>query len=601
MSLLAKLTALTDLNLSDNSISSLTSLSGLTALTNLDLSDNTKIKDVLPLTDLSNLTSLDLTGNTGLTQEKASVLYILTPPQGQTTVTGVIVPTNAELVVFANTNLEAAVRSKLGLSTGYPVSKSGIAKMTSLTATRKEIDDLTGLAEATGLTSLDLGDNDIVNLGRLQGLSNLETLDLADNAIENFGSLTGLGSLETLDLGQNEIVNLPGNLTGLSSLGTLDLADNQIQNVSSLTDLSSLTSLDLKNNNLGDVEPLSTMTTLKKLYLRGNTALSNVKLLVDLKATAKTSIDITLPRPVRITDDNLATAVRNALNSRHSFNLQAGDSVFPEDMALLTTFTASNPVQGEEIENLTGLEAATNLTSLNLSGNDFSSLTPLAKLVLLETLDLSENDISSISSLAKLTALTTLNLSMNRISSLTTLSKLTALTDLNLSENSISSLTSLSSLTALTTLNLSNNDRIRDVFPLVGLTALRTLNLDGNDDITNAKVLYPLLQAGTAILPVSLMVPTTADIVVFENAALETAVRTALRLPKGYPVFKTGPDPIKGIDDLTSLTATRKAIDDLTGLEEATNLTTLDLGDNAIVNLGPLSGFDEPDEFGSGR
>ena len=592
---LAKLTALTDLNLSDNSISSLTSLSGLTALTNLDLSDNTKIKDVLPLTDLSNLTSLDLTGNTGLTQEKASVLYILTPPQGQTTVTGVIVPTNAELVVFANTNLEAAVRSKLGLSTGYPVSKSGIAKMTSLTATRKEIDDLTGLEEATGLTSLDLGDNEIVNLGPLQNLSSLETLDLADNAIEDFGSLTGLGSLETLDLGQQEgvnpLVDLPRSLTGLSSLETLDLADNQIENVSPLTGLTSLTSLDLKNNNLGDVEPLSTMTSLKRLYLRGNPALSNVKYLVDLKAASKTSIDITLPRPVRITDDNLATAVRNALNNRHSFNLQAGDSVFPEDMELLTTFDASNPVQGEEIENLTGLEAATNLTSLNLSGNDFSSLTPLAKLVLLETLDLSENDISSISSLAKLTVLTDLNLSMNRISSLTTLAKLTSLTDLNLSDNSISSLTSLSGLTALTTLNLSNNVRIRDVLPLAGLISLTDLNLEGNTAITNAKVLYPLLQGGTTILPVSLMVPTTADIVTFENADLEAAVRTALRLPTGYPVFKTGTNGIDGIDDLMRLTATRKGIDDLTGLEEATALTHLDLGDNAIVDASPLVGL----------
>ena len=247
-----------------------------------------------------------------------------------------MVPTTTEIVTFENADLEAAVRTALRLPTGYPVFKTGtseikgINNLTSLTVTRKGIDDLTGLEEATNLTTLDLGDNAIVNLGPLRGLTSLVSLDLANNQIVTVGPPTGFSNLETLDLGQNLIVNLPSDLTGASNLETFDLADNQITDVSPLTGLTSLTSLDLKNNNLGDVEPLSTMTTLKKLYLRGNPDLSNVKLLVDLKAVSKTSIDITLPRPVRITDDNLATAVRNALNSRHGFNLQAGDSVFPE-------------------------------------------------------------------------------------------------------------------------------------------------------------------------------------------------------------------------------------------------------------------------------
>ena len=171
---------------------------------------------------------------------------------------------------------------------------------------------------------------------------------------------------------------------------------------------------------------------------------------------------------------------------RTRLGLGDGDPIFPADMQTQTFTTFSAPNQS--IANITGLEAATNLTSLNLSGNmEISSVTPLAKLVLLETLDLSENDISSISSLAKLTVLTDLNLSMNRISSLTTLAKLTSLTDLNLSDNSISSLTSLSGLTALTTLNLSNNVRIRDVLPLAGLISLTDLNLEGNTAITNAR------------------------------------------------------------------------------------------------------------------
>ena len=582
LSSLSKLVALESLNLSDNEISSVSSLSGLSALTDLDLSNNIKIKDVLPLQGLSSLTTLNLSGNDDITNEKAEVLYKL--DQGGTNITlpaGVTLPAQADIVVFNNAGLEAAVRSALRISKGYPVLNAKITELTRLTATRKEVDDLTGLEQATNLETLDLGDNAIDDLGRLRNLSSLTSLDLADNAITDFDPLTGLSDLESLDLDSNKIVNLPSSLTGLSGLKTLDLADNQIENVSSLTGLSVLETLDLRDNNVMDVRPLSTMTHLKKLYLRGNENLSNLKYLVKLKEVSKTSIDITLPRPVTFRDDNLEAALRTALNALPNLTLEADDNIFPEDMELLTTFTASN----ESIVNLTGLEKAIALTSLTLSNNQIVSLSPLSKLMLLTTLNLSGNSISSISSLSKLTSLTDLNLSDNeKISSVSSLSGLTSLTDLDLSNNRVSSVTSLSKLTSLTDLNLSTN-RIRDVLPLQGLSNLRTLNLEGNTDLTEQKasVLYKLVQDNPSItitLPAGITLPT--NVVAFENAELEAAVRSALRISKGYPVLNAK------ITELTRLTTTRKEVDDLTGLEQATGLTTLDLGDNAIVNLGPL-------------
>ena len=264
---------------------------------------------------------------------------------------------------------------------------------------------------------------------------------------------------------------------------------------------------------------------------------------------------------------------------------QDDDNIFPEDMEGLTGFEAP----GVSIINLTGLETATALTTLNLSGNEIVSLSPLSKLVGLETLNLSENEIRSISSLSGLTSLTDLNLSDNQISSLSSLSKLVALERLNLADNEISSLSSLSGLSALTDLNLSNNIKIKDVLPLQGLSSLMTLNLSGNDDITNekAEVLYKLDQGGTDItLPAGVTLPAQADIVVFNNAGLEAAVRSALRISKGYPVLNAK------ITELTRLTATRKEVDDLTGLEQATNLETLDLGDNAIDESGTAPKFE---------
>ena len=67
--------------------------------------------------------------------------------------------------------------------------------------------------------------------------------------------------------------------------------------------------------------------------------------------------------------------------------------------------------------------------------------------------------------------------------------------------------------------------------------------------------------------------------VTFPDDALEAAVKSALRLGDTDPILDTE------LQDLTRLTATRKNIIDLTGLEEATGLEHLDLGDNAIVQF----------------
>ena len=452
-----------------------------------------------------------------------------------------------DTVVFTDTALAAAVRSALRIASGAPILADALAALTSLTASSDSITDLTGLEYATGLERLDLGDNEIIDILPLRNLTSLTDLDLADNQIQ---ILTPLGNL--------------------TSLTDLDLADNQIQNVSSLSNLSSLETLDLRNNDVRDVTPLSTMTTLKRLYLHGNENLTNVKQLVKLK-NAGTIIDITLPRPVNIPDENLATALRPRIG------VPTGDPIFPEDMEQLTTFFALN----RNIVTLTGLETATNLTSLILSNNQISSLSPLSRLTSLETLELSDNQISSISSLSGLSSLKTLNLSANQISSISSLSRLTNLELLDLSKNQIVSLSSLSGLSSLTDLDLSDN-QITNVLPLRDFSSLTDLYLSGNPDITNAEVLYKLEQGGTKIiLPTGITIPT--NVVVFTNTDLEDAVRSALRISTGYPISSNE------ITNLTSLTVTRKEIADLTGLEEATALTRLDLGDNAIVTLGPLS------------
>ena len=644
---LQEATQLTRLTLSDNTIAILTPLSALTNLTTLDLRNN-QITDVLPLAGLTNLTRLSLDGNTGITNP--GVLYRL--KQGGTTITGVTIPDavafpdtaleEAVRTALGLSSTEPILPHDLAGLTTLSASSLGIVDLTGLehatglmdlTLSNNQVIDVLPLVGLTNLTRLELTNNPITNPGVLfplkqagtteiigvpipdavgfpdtaldtavrsalrisagetilpDALAMLTRLTAARKEITNLSGLEHATGLERLDLGQNENITDISELANLIHLENLDLADNGITDISDLSDLKKLEVLDLRNNNVTDTALLSTMTHLKNLYVLGNNGLSSLKELVRL-TEAGTHVDIPLPSPVAFPDDNLKSALRTALDALSTLTLQPNDPIFPEDMEMLTDFDASNPTSGEEIVNLTGLETATGLTTLNLSGNNISSLTPLAKLTNLTALTLTNNNISSLSSVSRLTGLTTLNLDGNRISSVSSLSKLEALETLALADNQISSLTSLSDLTNLTDLDLSNNS-IRDVLPLQGLSSLTDLNLAGNMDLTQekAEVLYKLRQGGTNItLPQGIELPNEAEIVVFKNADLETAVRSALRISRGYPILKTK------ITELKRLTVTRKEIADLTGLEEAPGLERLDLGDNAIQTLTPLRNLTE--------
>ena len=178
--------------------------------------------------------------------------------------------------------------------------------------------------------------------------------------------------------------------------------------------------------------------------------------------------------------------------------------------------------------------------------------------------------------------LRTFNATFRSIVNLTGLETATGLTRLNLMDNQIEDVSPLSGLTSLTVLQLDSN-AITDVSPLRDLTGLLILTLFGNDGITNPGTLYKLKQGGTNIfLPTGIVIP---DAVVFPDTNLESAVKSALRIAEVDPILEDM------LLTLESLTATRKGIVDLTGLDKATGLTDLDLGDNAIVTLNPLSGL----------
>ena len=178
---------------------------------------------------------------------------------------------------------------------------------------------------------------------------------------------------------------------------------------------------------------------------------------------------VTFAQIVEIPDPNLREAIREELQ------LPAGQPITQQQMLRLENLD----IEQAGINDLTGLEYATNLESLRAWLNPIFDLTPLANLTNLRYLDLTECQIVDITPLANLIRLQSLHLSSNQIVDIGPLANLTQLQEISLQHNQIEDISSLVNLIQLEALWLDKN-RVHDITPLSNLTKLRRLGLTWN-------------------------------------------------------------------------------------------------------------------------
>ena len=201
-------------------------------------------------------------------------------------------------VAFADSNLKAAVGEALMAalnrpSVPIPITVAQMDSLTTLNASGRGIQSLTGLDYATNLDTLDLGGNQITDVSLLGYLTKLEVLNLNFNTISDVSSLTSLTKLESLHLYANSISDvsplanltnlkrltvtgnpLEGKVTPLASLTKLTwlkLNDTGIRDsgLSTLAaSLTKLTFLDLSSNTISDLSPLTCLPNLERLGMR---------------------------------------------------------------------------------------------------------------------------------------------------------------------------------------------------------------------------------------------------------------------------------------------------------------------------------------------
>ena len=298
-------------------------------------------------------------------------------------------------------------------------------------------------------------------------MASLTRLEVPNSNISDLNGLEFATGLISLDLSYNIISDITP-LSGLTNLTSLDLSYNIISDITPLSGLTNLTSLRLHDNFFSDISPLSGLTRLELLSLYDIT-IRDRSFLSRLSNLSEADIP----------DANLRAAIKTNLGKA------SDETITGFEMAFLSELEAPN----SNISDLTGLELATNLTSLDLgymavdgfvrNSNSISDLSPLSNLTRLRTLDLYNTGISDITLLSDLTSLEWLILSSNDISDVSALSGLTSLIYLNLSLTAISNIAPLSGLTSLRYLYLYNTS-ISDVSALSGLTKLELLYLRNN-------------------------------------------------------------------------------------------------------------------------
>ena len=233
---------------------------------------------------------------------------------------------------------------------------------------------------------------------------------------------------------------------------------------------------------------------------------------------------------------------------------------------------------GAGIKDLTGLEYATNLQSVNLPSNAITDITPLTQLTQLRALGLRDNKVSDLTLFAQLTQLVVLELNDNQIRDVTPLAQLTQLSFLGMARNQIRDITPLAQLTRLSFLDISDNPisdlmplaqltqlsqllagfiQTRDITPLAQLTELCWLFLDGNQirDITPLTKLTELRDLGLS-----------------DNQISDIAL-------------------LARFTHLEYLELAANQIRDITPLTKLTELTILGLSDNRISDIAPLARF----------
>ena len=352
------------LTLRHGDVSDLSPLSGLERLGWLDLSFNL-IADVSPLVGMPSLRSVVLGGN---------AIADISPLAGMN---------QLEWLELNLNYLDDASLEWLGGLTGL--------HRLNLSNQQGAITDIAPLADLRRLEHLELSDNPrLYDIGTVSNFPELRLLRLSRTPVSDISALNQLTRLSTLSLSGTRVKDLDA-LTGLPGLSALDFAYNGVSDMAMFSELRPLSWLNVTYNQISNISALVDSPILAddaNLSIWGNplgreAIYSHVPLLEARGIAVRLSHDGVAPDERHVPDGRLRAALAEAAGKPGN----ADDVVlFDNDFRYYIRWL---DLSGLGIEDLTGLEHASRLISVNLARNPIDDLSPLLGLASLRhvTLD----------------------------------------------------------------------------------------------------------------------------------------------------------------------------------------------------------------------
>ena len=562
------------------------------------------------------------------------VYYVVVSATGSGNYYGITAAVDSVDVDIPDANLRSVLEANLFKTRGQVITSGELATLMFLSATQRNIADLSGLEYATGLTRLYLDANKIADLSALEGLTNLELLSLEHNEIRDLAPLEGLANLTRLSLGNNRIADLGplarltnltrlhlenneiaelAPLSALAGITSLDLRSNRIANISPLASLTNLTSLNLSDNDIIDVSPLASLSALDGLDLSGNDIedVSSLVALTDLvgldlrnNPLSKLSISVHIPA-LRAKGVNVVFEDDHGNTPETATPLALGETGWGEiDPHFDKDYFRLNIVAPTHVQIFTGIRpgnagrfagrlldgSGVELERNNDSGESYNfvirrRLVPGTYFVEVRstqnrpggyTLSAAEDLEDGIPD-ARLRAAIKKALYKNPDEGINSI-EIKRLKELRAFRANIANLEGLEFATGLTRIELSENS-IADISALAGLTSLTFLDLSDNA-ITDISPLAKLTDLTWLRLSDNAIVDISA------LAGLKNLESLGLRRNQIVDI-----SALAGLTSLESLGLRGNQIVDISALAALTSLSSLSLSNNEIVDVSPLAGL----------
>jgi len=268
-------------------------------------------------------------------------------------------------VIFADTGLETAIRTNIGILSGV-LYGSDVLKIKTLRAEAKNITHLGGIEYLKNLEALYISNNNISDITLLRYLDKLKVIESQKNKISDLEPLRNLTGITKLDLTGNLISNING-LENLTALNELWIGNNLLNDISILANLKALTFLTIGDDFIEDISVLANNTSLKTLsiYSKNISNISSLSYLTSLRELA-------------IVNTNVSdiTVLSNLVNLRILY-LHYNKIVDISAISNLVNLRELN-LEHNAIKNINALKNFTAFNTLFLLGNPIEDYTPVS-------------------------------------------------------------------------------------------------------------------------------------------------------------------------------------------------------------------------------